>query len=120
MKTAGVFFILVSVLRAGMDWRQSLQPLIRKDTVPHAIRAARGNDFILLYGPLPKGWGTGGPDPAPIFQEIPVAYVPLMNVVLVPFASYKTIRSASGKSIYTEVRMNVEQVSHDSSGILPK
>jgi hypothetical protein len=115
VRTAVVFFILIAALRADMEWRQSPQPLVRKDSVPHAIRSARDKRFDRIYGPPPKGWVTSGPDKMPMFEEIPVSYGPL-TTVLVQFASYTTIRSASGKSIYTEVRMDVQEGLKDPSG----
>jgi hypothetical protein len=49
----------------------------------------------------------------PIFQEIPADKT--LTTALVEFADYTTIRSASGRSIYTEVSVNVEQVLRDPS-----
>ena len=49
----------------------------------------------------------------PIFQEIPTDKT--LTTALVGFANYTTIRSASGRSIYTEVSVNVEQVLRDPS-----
>jgi hypothetical protein len=41
-------------------------------------------------------------------------------VALVQFANFTTIRSASGRSVYTEVTMNVEQVLKDPSGTVQR
>jgi hypothetical protein len=100
-------------------WRevpQAIQPA-NADTVPHAVRVARDRLFDRIYGPPPKGWVTSGPDRGqgeetadgiPIYRNLTAA--------VVQFADYRTIRSASRRSIYTEVKMNVEQVLRDPSG----
>jgi hypothetical protein len=97
-------------------WRRQPQPVLSAsaDAVSRTIRAARNKAFDHIYGPPPKGWVTSGPDVAPIFQEIPASKGE--TVALVHFADYTTILSASRKSVYTEVRMDVEQVLQDPSG----
>jgi len=97
------------------EWRQDPQALqpVGTDTVSPATRAARDKTFDRVYHPLPKGVGSSGPDVGPIFEEIPTDKS--LTVALVQFAGYTTIRSASRRSIYTEVRMNVEQVLRDPS-----
>jgi hypothetical protein len=121
---AGPLFFLLLVLApsaalfadawdASREAPQSPRPA-SADTVPRAIRAARDRTFDQLYGPPPKGWVASEPDAAPIFEEIPASKQ--TTVAVVQFADYVTIRSAGRKSIYTEVRMNVERVLQDPSG----
>jgi hypothetical protein len=100
------------------EWRQTPQPLPRSgaDTVSPDVRSARDKFFDRLYGPLPKGVFSNGPDAGPIFEEIPADKA--FTVALVQFVDYTTIRSAGRRSIYTEVRMNVEQVLRDPSETL--
>lgn len=74
----------------------------------------RDKSFDQIQRPPPKGWVASEPDVGPIFEEIPTSKQ--TTVALVQFVDYVTIRSASRKSIYTEVRMNVEQVLQDPSG----
>jgi hypothetical protein len=97
-------------------WREKPQPLqtAKTDTVSPATRAARDKFFDRLYGPLPKGTFSDGPDVGPIFQDIPTDKS--LTAAVVQFADYTTIRSARRRSIYTEVRMNVEQVLRDPLG----
>jgi hypothetical protein len=101
---------------AADDWRQEPRTLLpaKADDVPRKVRAARNRFFDRVYGPPPNGWVSDGPDVGPIFEEIPV-YGDL-TIVLVQFADYRTILSASKKTIYIEARMNVEQVLRDPSG----
>ncbi len=97
-------------------WRQEPQALqtARTDTVSPANRAARDKFFDRLYGPLPKGTFSNGPDVGPIFQDVPTDKS--LTAAVVQFADYTTIRSARRRSIYTEVRMNVAQVVRDPAG----
>ncbi len=117
---SGILLSFWPILSQGQtgadDWRQEPRNLMpaKADDVPRKIRAARNRFFDRVYGPPPKGWFSDGPDLGPIFEEIP-AYGDL-TVALVQFAGYRTILSASKKTIYIEVRMNVEQVLRDPSG----
>lgn len=100
-------------------WRetpQAVQPA-NDGTVPYAVRAARDAVFDYFYGPPPEGSGKSTPsrgqpeetaDGIPIYRNLTAA--------VVRFADYRVIRSARGRSIYTEVRMSVEQVLRDPSG----
>jgi hypothetical protein len=107
--------LLAQVQTSAAEWRQKPQPLrpATSDGVSPATRAARDRFFDHIYGPPPNGSFSDGPDVGPIFQEIPIDKT--LTTALVRFADYTTIRSASGRSIYTEVRMNVEEVLRDPS-----
>lgn len=107
--------LLAQVQTGAAEWRQKPQALrpATSATVSPATRVARDKFFDRLYGPLPTGWFSNGPDVGPIFQEIPTDKT--FTTALAQFADYTTIRSASGRSIYTEVRMNVEEVLRDPS-----
>jgi hypothetical protein len=111
------FWPILSLGQTGADdWRQEPQTLMpaKADDVTRKVRTARNRFFDRVYGPPPKGWFSNGPDLGPIFEEIP-AYGDL-TVALVQFADYRTLLSASKKTIYIEVRMNIEQVLRDPSG----
>jgi hypothetical protein len=108
---------VLSLGQAGAeDWRQEPRALTpaRADNVSGKLRSARNKFFDRVYGPPPKGWFSEGPDPGPIFEEIPDWGA--LTVALVQFADYQTILSASKKTIYIEVHMDVEQVLRDPSG----
>lgn len=95
------------------QWREQPQPNARSSG-PMQIRTARDQFFDRLYGPQPPGVYSNGPDAGPIEQEIPTTKN--LTVATVRFAGYAVVLSASGKSVYTEVRMNVEQELRDPSG----
>lgn len=97
------------------DWRKRPDPLVsaKSDSVSAGVRAIRNKFFDRVYGPPPKGVFSDGPDVGPIFEEIPTFKG--LTVAIVRFADYRTIRSARRRSVYTEIRMNVEQVLEDPS-----
>ena len=100
-------------------WRevpQALQPA-SADTVPPAVRIARNALFDFLYGPPPEGSDKSTPSRGQ--AEETAEGIPIdrnLTAAVLQFADYKVIRSTSGRSIYTEVRMKVEQVLRDPSG----
>ena len=93
------------------SWRSVPQRVLpaSADTVPKAIRNARNRVFDRDYGPGSNRSDAG--QPVETTEGIPIGKMDAVAVIR--FADYKTIRSASAKSIYTEVRMNVEQVLRD-------
>ena len=109
----GIALSVLGQVQTGSDeWRrrpQALQPA-GADKVSPGSRAAQDKFFDRVIGTHPPGVGVAW-DKGPIFEEIP-AYG-FLTVAIVQFANFTTIRSASERSIYTEVTMNVEQVLKD-------
>jgi hypothetical protein len=101
----------------GLGWRRIPQQLRAPDgdTVAADVRAARDEFFDRVIGALPPGQGSSW-DKGAIFEEIPV--LKSITIAVVRFESYTTIQSASKRSIYTEVKMQVEQALRDPSTII--
>jgi hypothetical protein len=96
------------------DWRkipQKQRPLTA-DNVSPDVRASRDRFFDKVIGTLPSGAGSAW-DKMPFSEEIP-AYKGI-TIAVVEFEDYTVIQSASQRSVYTEVRMSVEQVLKDQS-----
>lgn len=113
MVVLGASLVLGQVQTITQNWREQPQPNSRS-SVPVQVRAARDKFFDGLYGPQAPGVYSHGPDAGPVEQEIPTT----KNLTVAPmrFAGYAVVLSGSGNSVYTEIRMNVEQVLQDPSG----
>ena len=94
------------------DWREQPQPNTHSG-VPAQVRSARDRFFDRLYGPQ-AGVFSNGPDAGSVLQEIPTTKT--LTIAPIRFAGYSVVESASGNSVYTEVRVSVEQVLQDPSG----